>query len=64
MVVDPALLDWLLDADPALRWQGERDVAGAPQEVCRTWKLWGSRWYVGRSCRRSQSSQDFNFAAV
>ena len=33
MVVDPALLDWLLDADPALRWQVERDLAGAPQEV-------------------------------
>ena len=33
MVVDPALLDWLLDADPALRWQVERDLASAPQEV-------------------------------
>ena len=33
MMVDPALLDWLLDADPALRWQVERDLAGAPQEV-------------------------------
>ena len=33
MVVDPALLDWLLDADPALRWQVERDLAGAPQEL-------------------------------
>jgi hypothetical protein len=33
MAVDPALLDWLLDSDPALRWQVERDVAGAPREV-------------------------------
>lgn len=32
MVLDAALLDWLLDADPALRWQVERDLAGAPQE--------------------------------
>jgi hypothetical protein len=33
MPIDPALLDWLLDADPALRWQVERDVAGLPREV-------------------------------
>ena len=33
MVVDPTLLDWLLDTDPALRWQVERDLAGAPAEV-------------------------------
>ena len=33
MVVDPALLDSLLDADPALRWQVERDLTDAPPEV-------------------------------
>ncbi|WP_104173332.1 squalene cyclase [Arthrobacter sp. Y81] len=33
MAFDPALLDWLLDADPALRWQVERDLAGAPPDV-------------------------------
>ncbi|WP_233574167.1 hypothetical protein [Amycolatopsis panacis] len=27
------VLDWLLDSDPALRWQVERDLAGAPPEV-------------------------------
>ena len=27
------LLDWLVDTDPALRWQVERDLAGAPPEV-------------------------------
>lgn len=36
MVLEPALLEWLLDADVALRWQVERDLAGAPQE------LWGA----------------------
>ena len=25
-----ALTDWLLDSDPALRWQVERDLLGAP----------------------------------
>lgn len=30
MASEPALLDWLLDSDPALRWQVERDLAGAP----------------------------------
>ena len=38
--VDPGLLDWLLDADPALRWQVERDLVGAPPEV---WKATRSR---------------------
>jgi hypothetical protein len=33
MAVDPALLDWMLDADPSLRWQVERDLVGAPPEV-------------------------------
>src|SRR5258706_15201912 len=28
-----ALLDWLLEGDPALRWQVERDLAGAPEGV-------------------------------
>src|SRR5919107_590401 len=33
MALEPALLHWLLDADPALRWQVERDLAGVPEEV-------------------------------
>lgn len=33
MAIDPRVLDWLLDSDPALRWQVERDLAGAPPEV-------------------------------
>ncbi len=27
------VLDWLLDADPSIRWQALRDLAGAPAEV-------------------------------
>lgn len=30
---DASVLDWLLESDPALRWQVERDLAGAPAEV-------------------------------
>ncbi|WP_375423795.1 squalene cyclase [uncultured Friedmanniella sp.] len=33
MTVEPALLAWMLDTDPALRWQVERDLAGAPPAV-------------------------------
>jgi hypothetical protein len=29
----PDLIEWLLDSDPALRWQVERDLLGAPEEV-------------------------------
>lgn len=35
MVIDPELLAWLLDSDPALRWQVERDLAGEPEHVWR-----------------------------
>ena len=28
-----ALIEWLLDSDPALRWQVERDLVGEPPEV-------------------------------
>lgn len=33
MSLDPTLLDWMLDTDPALRWQVQRDLAGAEPEV-------------------------------
>lgn len=33
MATEPAILDWLLDSDPALRWQVERDLAGAPPRI-------------------------------
>lgn len=28
-----SVIEWLLDSDPALRWQVERDLAGAPAEI-------------------------------
>jgi hypothetical protein len=31
-----AVLDWLLDSDPAIRWQALRDLADAPAEVVTT----------------------------
>jgi hypothetical protein len=33
MAVDESLLDWLLDSDPTLRWQVERDLARVASEV-------------------------------
>lgn len=30
MPISPTVRDWLLDSDPALRWQVERDLLGAP----------------------------------
>ncbi|MEO7722410.1 MAG: squalene cyclase [Pseudolysinimonas sp.] len=33
MALDAKLEDWLLDTDPALRWQVERDLVGAPEKV-------------------------------
>ena len=34
-MTEKAILDWLLDSDPALRWQVERDLVGAPEEMWR-----------------------------
>ena len=34
-MTEQAVIDWLLDSDPALRWQVERDLAHAPEEVWR-----------------------------
>ena len=33
MGVEPAVVDWLLDADPAIRWQVLRDLLGEPEAV-------------------------------
>ena len=44
-----AVLDWLLDSDPAIRWQTLRDLSGAPAEVVATERArvategWGAR---------------------
>ena len=35
MQIESTLLEWLLDSDPALRWQVERDLAGVP---CDMWE--------------------------
>lgn len=35
MAVSPELADWLLDSDPALRWQVERDILALPEDVWR-----------------------------
>lgn len=32
-MIDASLADWLLDSDPALRWQVQRNLLGAPDEV-------------------------------
>lgn len=33
MPTDAALLTWMLDSDPSLRWQVERDLAGEPRAM-------------------------------
>lgn len=32
-MVDPEVVEWMLDSDPSLRWQVERDLADRPDEV-------------------------------
>ncbi|WP_416393825.1 MULTISPECIES: squalene cyclase [unclassified Curtobacterium] len=38
--MDDTVVDWLLDSDPALRWQVERDLVGAPAS---TWQATRAR---------------------
>jgi hypothetical protein len=50
----PAPVDWLLDSDPAIRWQVLRDLVGAPQEVVAAERArvategWGARLLAAR----------------
>ncbi|MDE3725036.1 hypothetical protein PWG71_26950 [Nocardiopsis sp. N85] len=39
-MTEPRVLDWLLDSDPSLRWQVERDLVYAPEE---TWRATRAR---------------------
>ena len=55
MTVDPRVLDWLLDSDPALRWQVERDLAGAAPE---TWEATRARLAVEGMAAQLLSKQD------
>lgn len=54
-VVDPALLAWLLDSDPSLRWQVERDLAGGPEG---TWQATRARVAVEGFGAQLLSHQD------
>jgi hypothetical protein len=51
---DAALLDWLLDSDPAIRWQVLRDLVGAPPEEIEAERArvasegWGARLLAAR----------------
>ena len=40
IVVDSKLTEWLVDADPALRWQVERDLLGLPEDVWTSTRSW------------------------
>jgi hypothetical protein len=48
------VLDWLLDSDPAIRWQALRDLADAPEDVVATERArvategWGARLLAQR----------------
>ena len=55
MATETRVLDWLLDSDPALRWQVERDLAGAPPE---TWEATRARVATEGFGARLLSHQD------
>ena len=55
MAIDAKLEDWLLDTDPALRWQVERDLLGAPAD---TWQATKARVATEGFGRRLLDLQD------
>ncbi len=55
MAIDRRVLDWLLDSDPAVRWQVERDLIGAPAA---TWKATRARVATEGFGARLLSEQD------
>ena len=42
--VDQATLDWLLDGDPSVAWQAQRDLAGDPRWVGTRARVAGEGW--------------------
>ena len=65
-MTDAAVLDWLSDSDPALRWQVERDLAGAPEESAgqpwraTTWSLNSLReWGLDASVLAGKAERPF-----
>jgi hypothetical protein len=74
-VIEGELLEWLLDSDPALRWQVERDLAGAREQVWRATKArvategFGARLVAlqdpdGQWAAGAYFPGDFDFAAA
>lgn len=55
MAIDPNVLDWLLDSDPTVRWQVQRDLAGASPE---TWEATRARVAKEGFGARLRSKQD------
>jgi hypothetical protein len=49
------VISWLLDSDPALRWQVERDLLGEPAEV---WEATRARTATEGFCARLLALQD------
>jgi len=67
------VLDWLIEGDPAIRWQVERDLLGAPEEVWRATRGlvetagWGARLLAsqdpdGQWAGSSFAPADFDWA--
>ncbi|MFO1141783.1 MAG: hypothetical protein U1E59_05230 [Amaricoccus sp.] len=54
MPASPAIIDWLLDSDPAIRWQVMRDLLDAPEVAWRAERArvegegWGARMLAAR----------------
>lgn len=55
-MADDALTGWLLDSDPALRWQVERDVAREPAEVWEATRAWVATEGFGKQLLAHQDS--------
>jgi hypothetical protein len=54
-MLEPTVRDWLLDSDPTLRWQVERDLIGEPAEV---WEATRARIPLEGDGARLLSHQD------
>lgn len=54
--LDPKVIDWLLDTDPALRWQVERDILGAPENVWQATRARVPREGFGRAVLDKQDA--------
>ena len=61
---DVTTLDWLLDSDPAIRWQAMRDLTDASAATCATERARVAHEGIGARILSTQGAEDRGIATI